>query len=54
MQRRQMNKGAARRIPGYRRLRLYFVSREKREPVWKWRGSMFQHNKRRKPRRMYG
>jgi hypothetical protein len=37
--------------PMHERLRLYFEGGGKREAAWKWRGSMFAHNKRRKPLR---
>lgn len=34
--------------PMHERLRLYFEAGGKREAIWKWRGSMFEHNKRRR------
>lgn len=40
--------------PVHERLRLFFGDGKSREPAWKWRGSMFEHNKRRKPRALDG
>jgi hypothetical protein len=40
--------------PIHERLRLYAVSGTKCTPLWAWRGILFEHNKRRKPRRAHG
>lgn len=38
--------------PVHKRLRIYVGTADRMEPLWKWRGSMFLWNKRRKPRRV--
>jgi hypothetical protein len=38
-------------MPMHERLRLYICDiNGKLDPIWQWRGSMFAHNKRRKPK----
>lgn len=35
--------------PLHKRLRLYWFDDDNKIPVWKWRGILFKHNKRKKP-----